>query len=101
VLGLGLYSNFSQAATIAAIVRLVLFLATCGALIVFRRRDREPIGFRVPGGQAVAVAGIVFCVWLLSTRSFAQAWMLLAIMAAGAVLWFAGRRGWFGVVSAT
>jgi len=101
VLGLGLYSSFSQAATIAAIVRLVLFLATCASLIVFRRRDREPIGFRVPGGRVVAAAGIVFCVWLLSTRSFAQAWMLLAIMAAGAVLWFVGRRGWFGVVGAS
>jgi len=32
-----------------------------------------------------------FCGWLLYTRTFTQAWTLLAIMALGFVLWAAGR----------
>jgi len=35
----------------------------------------------------VAVAGIVFSLWLVGTRSFAQVWLLVAIVAAGAILW--------------
>jgi hypothetical protein len=34
----------------------------------------------------VAVVGLGFCGWLLYTRTFTQAWILLAIMAVGWVL---------------
>src|SRR5262249_2324172 len=39
VLALGLYSNFAQAATLAAIARLAIFVLTCAALVVFRTRN--------------------------------------------------------------
>ena len=42
--------------------------------------------FRVAAGPAVAAAGILFCLWLLATRSFRQMWLLLLILAAGLLL---------------
>jgi hypothetical protein len=35
---------------------------------------------------------MAFCLWLLLSRSFAQAWMLLLIMAAGELLGLVRRR---------
>ncbi len=92
VLVMGLSSNFAQAATLAAIARLAIFAVTCGAVIVFRMRDRAPEGFHIPCGTAVAVIGIAFSAWLLSTRSFAQGWILIAIMAFGMVFWSLFKR---------
>ena len=93
VLVMGLSSNFAQAATLAAIARLVIFAVTCGTVIVFRIRDRAPEGFHIPCGTAVAVIGIAFSAWLLSTRSFAQGWILIDIMAFGMLFWSRFTRG--------
>jgi len=93
-LAFGLAGGFAANATISAIVRLVTYGLVCGSLLVFRRQaGMEAPEFRVPAGAAVAVAGIGFCAWLLSTRTFTQAWILLAIMAVGWALWAATRAG--------
>jgi APA family basic amino acid/polyamine antiporter len=92
-LSLGLISNFGQLATFAAISRLGIYMVTCAALIKFRRSLGEPAGFRAPGGIVLAIAGIGFGAWLLSTRSFAQAWFLPIVVALGFAVWmFASRR---------
>lgn len=85
---MGLYSSFAGAATMAALAKLVIYGLTCAALPALRAQ-RGPAAFRVPGGRGVAFAGIVFCVWLLSTCDLTRLWLLAAIMAAGALL-----RGW-------
>jgi amino acid transporter len=96
VLALGLYSNFAQAATFGAISRLCVLASTCGALIFLRIRYRAPAPFQLPYGRAIAVLGIAFCAWLLVTRTFTQTWILLAIMAAGALIRTVfGNRGRF------
>ena len=44
------------------------------------------------GGVAVAAAGILFCPWLLATRSSTQVWLLAIILAVGQLVrWLAGR----------
>lgn len=91
-LGLGLYGSFTQTATLAAVTRLAYYGLTCGALIILRRRQDGQPGFRVPGGPAIALTGIAFCLWLLGTRNLAQARSMIAIMAAGALLWLLARR---------
>lgn len=95
-LGLGLASNFGQLATFSAIARLGIYIATCAALIALRKKSGMPENFRAPGGIALAVVGIVFCLWLLSTRSLAQAWFLPVVIAMGALLslprWYARRQ---------
>ncbi|HUG53446.1 MAG TPA: APC family permease [Vicinamibacteria bacterium] len=87
VLASALYGSFEWNATLAAIVRLVTYGLVCGALVVFRRRGGPEPGFRVPAAGLVAPLGIAFCLWLLSTRTFRQAWILAVIMGVG---WLVG-----------
>lgn len=94
-LGFGLYSNFAQAATLAALTRLGIFGLTCAALIALRIRSGPSPGFRLMGGPVIALAGGAFSVWLISTRNLSQAWFLVALTAAGTILWtlVRSRRG--------
>jgi amino acid transporter len=84
--------TFEGTATLSAIVRLVTYGLTCAALPILRRRS-EAAGFRVPGGFRVALAAMLFCLWLLLTRSFAQAWVLVGLMVLGWVLRAIPARG--------
>lgn len=92
VLALALYGSFTWNATLSAVVRLLTYGLTCVSLLVFRsRRPREEPGFRLPFGGPISVAGVAFCLWLLFTRSFSQAWVLAALVLVGAVLFLARR----------
>lgn len=87
-LGLAAWGSFEWNATFSAIARLITYGLTCAALPLLRlRRPTEDPGFRLAGGTAVAPLGVLFCLWLLVTRSFEQAWVLAAIVAIGALLW--------------
>jgi amino acid transporter len=89
-LGLALSGTFAGAASLSVVTRLGIFALTCASLPVLRRlRPAEVPGFRLPAGPAVAAAGVLFCSWLLATRSYAQIWLLLLILAAGLLV-----RGW-------
>jgi APA family basic amino acid/polyamine antiporter len=85
-LGMATYSSFAQAATFAAIARLLVFASTCAALIALKRQDAPTPAFQLPGGTFIAVAGVLFSVGLLATRSSTEIWILLAVIAAGVVL---------------
>ena len=89
---MGLFSSFTQAATLAAIAKLGIYGLTCASLIVFRKRGGPAAGLIIPGGPAFAVAGIAVCVWLLTTRDLGQLWLLAAIMFVGAVIRVASAR---------
>jgi basic amino acid/polyamine antiporter, APA family len=91
-LGFGLASNFAQLATFSAITRLGIFALTCAALVRLRKTDSVPSGFRLRAGPEFAILGIVFCIWLLSTRSLDQAWFMPVLIAVGFVFWFFSKR---------
>ena len=92
-LGLAVWGSFADAASLSVVTRLGIFALTCAALPVLRRRrPGEAPGFRVPGGPAVAAAGILFCAWLLATRGSAQIGQLSLILAAGFALRRLSRR---------
>ncbi len=91
-LALALAGSFAANATFAAIVRLVYYGLTCAALIVLRKRGGEAPGFRVPAGPVIATLAIGFCLWLLTTRTFEQLWILLALIAAGLPFYVFARR---------
>ena len=91
-LALGLSGTFTATATLSAIGRLLVYVVTCAALVALRRRGGPPAGLVLPGGVAFAVLGIAFSAWLLSTRSLTQAWMIGAIVATGAAVWWGTRR---------
>lgn len=90
-LGLGLASNFGQLATFGAISRLGIYIVSCGALIALRKKLGPPGTFRTPGGPVLAVIGIAFGFWLLSTRKLDQAWFLPVVVALGGIVWVALR----------
>jgi amino acid transporter len=93
-IGLAALGSFASNATVAAIVRLVYYGLTAAALLVLRRRGGPPPGFRLPAAGLIAPLAMLFCLWLLSTRTFEQAWILAALVAAGAALHaVAARRG--------
>jgi len=93
-LALGVAGSFAWIATLSAIVRLVTYALTCGALLVFRRRrPDEEVGFWLPAAPLVAGIAILFCLWLLSTRTFAQAWVLAGIMVLGVLVGKRPRNG--------
>jgi amino acid transporter len=85
-LGMALYSSFAQAATFAAISRLLVFTSTCAALIALKRRDAPAPAFHLPGSTAIAIAGATFSMRLLATRSSTEIWILIAVIAAGILL---------------
>jgi amino acid transporter len=92
-LGLALYGDFRWNATLSAIVRLLTYGMTCAALLVLRsRRPEEAPGFRLPAAGVVAPAAVGFCLWLLATRTWSQAWVLAAIVGLGALLFAVAPR---------
>ncbi len=91
-LALALYGTFEWNATLSAIVRLVTYGLTCVALLVFRARGLERPAFLLWGGRVVAPAAVAFCLWLLSTRTFSEAWVLGALMGTGFLLFTLARR---------
>jgi basic amino acid/polyamine antiporter, APA family len=91
-LAIGLAGTFAATATLSAIGRLIVYAMTCGSLMVLRRRGHPPAGFVLPAGPLFAVIGIGFSIWLLSTRSFTQAWMIAAIILAGVIVRWMARR---------
>jgi APA family basic amino acid/polyamine antiporter len=91
ILALGLYGSFAATATLSAISRLIVYGITCGGLVALRRAGSPTPGFTLPGGRVFAALGILFTLWLLSTRSFAQAWIVGAIILLGVAVQLAMR----------
>jgi amino acid transporter len=91
-LGLGLAGTFTQTATLSAIGRLVVLVVVCAAVARLRGQRELPARFILPAGITFAVLGIVFSMWLLSTRSLAQGWSVGVIVAAGEAVRLAARR---------
>jgi APA family basic amino acid/polyamine antiporter len=85
-LAMALAGSFAGTATLSATGRLVIYGIMCGALLVLRRRGRPLAGFVLPAGNVLAIVGIVFSAWLLSTRSFAQAWIIGAVLGSGVLV---------------
>jgi amino acid transporter len=91
-LGLSLVGSFTQLAAASAITRLSIYGLVCGAVLMLRRKWGLPEGFRVPAAVVVVTIAILLCAWLLTTRSFAQSWFLLVIIALGALIWIGSRQ---------
>jgi amino acid transporter len=92
---MAVFSTFAQAATLAAIPRLGIFMVVCAALVALRRKPDAPAAaFIVRGGPAFAAAGIAFSAWMLTTRSFDQVWLLLVVIGIGFAVraWYAPTR---------
>jgi amino acid transporter len=91
---LAIFGTFEGNAVLSAIVRLVIYFLVCASLWVFRK-NRGEAPFKVPFAIPVSVLAFGFCIYMLSTRSFAQAGILVGAMVTGHLLMLAQAR-WAG-----
>jgi APA family basic amino acid/polyamine antiporter len=71
MLALALSGTFIYALTISTLARLTIYITTCAALPVLRRKGGAPL--EVPGGVAIAIAAILLAAWLLSNSTWREA----------------------------
>jgi amino acid transporter len=93
-----LATTFTSALTITVGLRVIIYLVTCAALPVLRRRPGQaPAAFRVPAGDAVALLSVVTCIGLLVMRPWTETRQLVIVLLVGMVAWAgcaaAARRG--------
>ena len=84
---LAIVGTFEGNAILSAIVRLIIYAMVCVSLWVFRK-NLGPAGFHLRFAAPVSALALGFCLYMLSTRSFAQAGIILAAMIAGHFLLF-------------
>jgi amino acid transporter len=88
---LAITGTFEGNAVLSAIVRLIVYAMVCVSLWVFRR-TKGPAQFQVPFALPISALALGFCGYMLYTRSFAQAGIILLAMFAGHVLMLALQR---------
>lgn len=86
MLGFTLATTFVSALTVTVGLRVLIYLVTCAALPVLRRR-LAPASFMVPGGSFLAVACIVVAVILLAVRPWAETRQLAIAVLLGLAGW--------------
>jgi basic amino acid/polyamine antiporter, APA family len=87
MLALTLSGTFIYAATISTIARLTIYITTCAALPVLRRKaGMSPALFHVPGGGVLAGIVIVLGFWLLSNSTWREARDTAIAAGAGVVI---------------
>jgi amino acid transporter len=85
--------TFIQNLTLSAVSRLLTYGAVSVALVVLRRKEREPGGavepawFRVPAGHAVAALGLIFSVVLAMRMRPRELAVLAGTLLAGLLHW--------------
>lgn len=83
-----LATTFTSALTITVGLRVIIYLVTCAALPVLRRRPAQlHAAFTVPAGNLVAAVSMVACVGLLAMRPWAESRQLAIVLALGIVAW--------------
>ncbi len=89
---LALSGNFEWNASLSVVARLLTYGVTCGALLVFRRRDPEAQVFRVPGRYLIPGLGIAFCIVLLTRMNQLDFLILAATILLATLTWLWSRR---------
>lgn len=85
-----LATTFTSALTITVGLRVIIYLVTCAALPVLRRRaGEERAAFRVPAGDAVAGIAMATCIGLLAMRPWSETRQLAIVLVLGVIVWAA------------
>jgi len=91
---LAAFGTFTWLAAMNVLVRVLMYMLSVAAIPVLRRRlSNVPGRFVLPGGLAIPVVAMVFCVWLLTQVSL-MSWVVTgAFVVAGSVLFWLARHG--------
>lgn len=92
---LAVASTFLGALTATTFTRLLIYLGTCCAVLVLRRRgvSETPNPLLLPGGTAIAVAASLGCAWVMAQMTRTDAISLGLSILPGIVLAVAYRAG--------
>jgi basic amino acid/polyamine antiporter, APA family len=81
-------TTFTSAVTITVGLRVIIYIVTCAALPVLRRRPESAPGpFSAPTGSALAVVSVLIATGLLASRPWADIIQLVAVLAVGVMVW--------------
>jgi amino acid transporter len=78
-LAIALTGSFEKLVAISVVARLIQFLPTALAVLVFRRRYTEKSSYHIPFGPLVPLLAIGFSLWLVSNANYEE--LLLGLMA--------------------
>jgi amino acid transporter len=90
-----LAGTFEELVLLSVVARLLQYVPTCLAVLVFRRGPRPGVGppaFRLALGPVVPVAALGLCAWLLSTLGWPHLLAAGAAALCGLPCYFAARR---------
>jgi|SRR5581483_1868009 len=91
VLLLTLSRTFTYVLTLSVITRIIIYISTCIALPVLRRRSNRKALFKTPTGDFVSVIAVALCVWLLSSSQRNDIRDVVIAAIAGLIFFFLSR----------
>jgi amino acid transporter len=85
--------TFLSALTISVIIRIAVYLMVCVSLLKLRRDRKEQTDYyKVKAGPALAVAGILLSLWLLSTARWSEIRSAVFFLSIGILVYILYRR---------
>ncbi len=92
VWGFAIVGSFAWNVTLSVVARLFYYGVVCAALIALRRKRPLAPGFRLPGGQALAVLGVGITVILATQVDRSKSLILGATVVLALLNWLWARR---------
>jgi APA family basic amino acid/polyamine antiporter len=92
VWGLAIGGNFAWNVTLSVAARLFYYAVVCAALIALRRKQPLHTGFRLPGGQVLAVLGVAITLVLATQIDRSKSLILGATVVLALLNWVWARR---------
>ncbi len=89
---LALLGSFSWNLTLSAVARLFYYGLICAALPILRRKSPGAAMFRLPGGNYLAVLGVLICLVLMTQVDLSGSIILLAVLVIAFLNWLWVRR---------
>jgi len=92
VWGLAIVGSFAWNVTLSVVARLFYYAVVCAAVIALRRKQPLAAGFRLPGGQVLAVLGVAIAAALATQVDLSKSLILAATVGAALLNWLWARR---------
>jgi len=92
VWGLAMVGSFAWNVTLSVVARLFYYGVVCAAVIALRRKQPLATGFRLPGGQVLAVLGVGIAVALATQVDLSKSLILAATVGAALLNWLWARK---------
>ena len=90
--------SFIWNAILSAVARLVTYAIVCSAVPVLRRRSPDAPRLRLPGGWAIPLFGLAFCVLLVAQMRADHATVAAVVLTGAGVNWWWTQRRGAGVI---